>query len=63
MESAIGVFTSPEHAEEAGKELKRHVPEDSIVFLTRSENEAKTVGKEFGWFVGGWEQEDRSKSK
>ena len=54
MESAIGVFASRNRAEEAVKELKQSVPEDSIVFLTRSENEAKTVGKEFGWFVGGF---------
>jgi anti-sigma B factor antagonist len=32
----------------------QRVPEDSIVFLTRSETEAKTVGKEFGTFVGGF---------
>jgi len=54
METAIGVFASRDRAEEAAKELKQHVPEDSIVFLTRSENEAKTVGKEFGAFVGGF---------
>ncbi len=54
METAIGVFASRDRAEEAVKELKQHVPEDSIVFLTRSETEAKTVGKEFGTFVGGF---------
>ena len=54
MESAIGVFASRDRAEEAVKELKQRVPEDSIVFLTRSENEAKTVGKELGSFVGGF---------
>jgi len=54
MESAIGVFASRDQAEQAVKELKQHVPEDSIVFLTRSENEAKTVGKELGTFVGGF---------
>ena len=54
METAIGVFASRDRAEEAVKELKQHVPEASIVFLTRSENEAKTVGKEFGAFVGGF---------
>ncbi len=54
METAIGVFASRDHAEEAVKELKKHVPEDSIVFLTRSENEAKTVAKELGAFVGGF---------
>jgi anti-sigma B factor antagonist len=54
MESAIGVFDSRDRAEEAVKELKRHVPEDSIIFLTRSENEAKTVGGELGTMVGGF---------
>ena len=54
METAIGVFASRDRAEEAVKELKQHVPEDSIVFLTRSETEAKTVGKELGTFVGGF---------
>jgi anti-sigma B factor antagonist len=54
METAIGVFTSRDNAEEAVKELReRSVPEESIVFLTRSENEAKTVAKEVGAFVGG----------
>jgi len=54
METAIGVFASRDHAEEAVKELKQHVPEDSIVFLTRSENEAKAIAKELGGFVGGF---------
>src|SRR5438477_12893610 len=54
METAIGVFASRDRAEEAVKELIQRVPEDSIVFLTRSETEAKTVGKEFGGFVGGF---------
>lgn len=53
METAIGVFASRDRAEEAIKELKEHVPEGSIVFLTRSENEAAKVSKEFGAFVGG----------
>jgi len=30
------------------------VPEQSLVFLTRSKNEAETVGKEFGAYVGGF---------
>jgi len=54
METAIGVFASRDRAEEAVKELMQRVPEDSIVFLTRSETEAKTVGKELGTFVGGF---------
>jgi anti-sigma B factor antagonist len=55
METAIGVFASREHAERAVKELReRSVPEESIVFLTRSENEAKTIAKELGAYVGGF---------
>jgi anti-sigma B factor antagonist len=55
METAIGVFSSRDNAEEAVKELReRSVPDESIVFLTRSENEAKTVAKEVGAFVGGF---------
>ncbi len=55
METAIGVFASRDHAEEAVKELReRGVPEESIVFLTRSESEAKTIAKELGAFVGGF---------
>jgi|HubBroStandDraft_1064217.scaffolds.fasta_scaffold00498_17 anti-sigma B factor antagonist len=55
METAIGVFASRDHAERAVKELReRSVPEESIVFLTRSENEAKTIAKELGAYVGGF---------
>src|SRR6202453_5387292 len=55
METAIGIFASRDHAEGAVKELRKQgVPEGSIVFLTRSENEAKTVAKEFGAYVGGF---------
>jgi len=55
METAIGVFSSRDHAEEAVKELRqREVPDESIVFLTRSENEAKSIAKEFGAYVGGF---------
>jgi len=55
METAIGVFSSRDHAERAVKELReRGVPEESIVFLTRSESEAKTIAKELGAFVGGF---------
>jgi anti-sigma B factor antagonist len=53
METAIGIFDSRDRAEEALKGLiELHVPQDSIVFLTRSENEAKSVGKELGAYVG-----------
>ena len=55
METAIGVFASRDKAEEAVKELlKRDVPEESIVFLTRSENEAQAIAKELGTYVGGF---------
>ena len=55
METAIGVFSSRDHAEEAVKELRqRGVPEQSIVYLTRSESEARSIAKEFGAYVGGF---------
>ena len=55
METAIGVFTSRDHAEGAVKELReRGVPEESIVFLTRSESDANNLAKEFGAYVGGF---------
>jgi len=55
METAIGVFASRDRAHEAVKELReRGVPEESIVFLTRSESEAKTIADELGTFVGGF---------
>jgi anti-sigma B factor antagonist len=55
METAIGVFTSRDHAEKAVKELlEQGVPEESMVFLTRSETEAKSAAKGFGAFVGGF---------
>ena len=55
METAIGVFSSRDSADEGVKELlRRGVPESSLVFLTRSESEAKTVGKQLGAFTGGF---------
>jgi len=55
METAIGVFASRDNADEGvGELLQRGVPESSIVFLTRSESEAKTVGKQLGAFAGGF---------
>ena len=54
METAIGVFSTRDRAEEAVKELlQHHVPERSIVYLTRSESEATTVGRQFGAVAGG----------
>jgi anti-sigma B factor antagonist len=53
METAIGVFAFRDHAEKAVKELRQlNVPEESMVFVTRSESEAKSIAKEFGAFVG-----------
>jgi anti-sigma B factor antagonist len=56
VETAIGVFDSRHRAEEALKDLlTQNVPRESIVFLTRSENEAETVAKELaraGSFAG-----------
>ncbi len=55
METVIGVFTSRERAEETLKDLLKHdVPEDAIVFLTRSESEAMALGKEIGGLAGGF---------
>ena len=54
METALGVFSSREHVEKAIQELiSSKVPQEEIVFLTRSEPEAKAVGKELG-AVGGF---------
>jgi anti-sigma B factor antagonist len=55
METAIGVFASRDRAEDGVRELlQRGVPESALVFLTRSESEAKTVGKQLGAFAGGF---------
>ncbi len=53
MEIAVGVFAQRERAEEAVKKLlERRVPEESLVFLTRSETEARSMGKQLGLFAG-----------
>ena len=55
METAIGVFASRERAEEAVKELlDQQVPNDSIVFLTRSESEASSFAQALGTYAGGF---------
>jgi anti-sigma B factor antagonist len=55
VETVIGVFESRDRAEEALKELiKKQVPQESIVFLSRSENEVVTLGKDLGAFAGGF---------
>jgi anti-sigma B factor antagonist len=49
VETAIGVFSSREKAEDAVKSLLEHeVPEYRIIYLTRSESEAKSMGKRLG---------------
>ena len=53
METAIGVFHSREKAEEAIKRLlNRHVPKESIAFLTTSETDATKLATEFGGWAG-----------
>ena len=55
METVVGVFGSREKAEEAVKELlDQRIPQESIVFLTRSESEALSLGKELGAYAGGF---------
>jgi anti-sigma B factor antagonist len=55
METIIGVFPSRERAEESVKELlEKRVPQNAIVFLTRSESEAMYLGKTLGAFIGGF---------
>lgn len=55
METAIGIFDSRERAEQAVKDLIEHqIPEQSIVFLTRSESEAMSFGKDLGTYAGGF---------
>ena len=55
METAIGIFSSRDRAEAAVQELLgSRVPEESIVFLTRSAPEAATTGKQFGATIGGY---------
>jgi anti-sigma B factor antagonist len=55
METAIGVFAAREHAEQAIKNLvENHVPEEAIVYLTRSESEAQSIGKQLGSYAGGF---------
>jgi anti-sigma B factor antagonist len=54
METAVGVFAQRDRAEEAVKKLlEQGLSQDSIVYLTRSEREATSIGKELGAYVGG----------
>jgi anti-sigma B factor antagonist len=53
METAIGVFDSRDRVEQALKELlRRSVPQESIVFLTRFENDAAMVARELAAYEG-----------
>jgi anti-sigma B factor antagonist len=55
METAIGIFDARERAEKAVKELvDQHIPQESIIFLTRSESEVMSFGKDLGQYVGGF---------
>jgi anti-sigma B factor antagonist len=49
MQTAVGVFADRERAEEALKLLlQRHIPEDRIIYLTRSESDARTINGQLG---------------
>src|SRR5438309_11906463 len=55
VETAIGVFASRERAEQAVGQLRRQgVPQQSVVYLTRSKIAAEPVGKELDAYVGGF---------
>ena len=55
MDTAIGVFDLRERAEQAVRELIQHqIPEQAILFLTRSESEAMSFGKDMGTYAGGF---------
>jgi anti-sigma B factor antagonist len=55
VETVIGVFESRDRAETALKELiQKQVPQESIMFLSRSENEVVTLAKDLGGFAGGF---------
>jgi anti-sigma B factor antagonist len=55
VETVIGVFSSRDRAAEAVRELREQgVPQESLVFLSRSEAEARTVAKVIAAAVGGF---------
>jgi hypothetical protein len=55
METAIGVYESRARAEQAVKDLiAKNVPQEAIVFLTRSESDAANFAKEVGGLAGGF---------
>lgn len=53
METTIGVFSSRELGQDAMRKLiEQNVPQESIVFLTRSETESETFCRHLGAAVG-----------
>lgn len=55
METAIGVFSSRKRAAEAVRQLRgQGVPEEALVFLSRSESEVRTIAQAVGDAVGGF---------
>jgi hypothetical protein len=53
METAIGVFSSSDHAEQAVRALEEHgVPQESIVVVTGSESDPNAVAEHFGVTLG-----------
>lgn len=55
MQTVIGIFSSRDRAQHAVEALlKAKVPEQEIVFLSRSESETKTVARQFGAALGGF---------
>ena len=55
METAIGVFATRELGQDAMRQLiEEKVPHESIVFLSRSEPEAKTFCKHLGATIGAY---------
>src|ERR1700675_3436120 len=55
MDTTVGVFAARERAEEAVKSLlEHHVPQERIIYLTRSESEAKSIEKQIGVYAGGF---------
>jgi anti-sigma B factor antagonist len=54
MQTTVGVFAARERAEEAVRRLLEHrVPEERILYLTRSETEAKSISRQFGIHASG----------
>jgi len=53
MKTAVGVFAAHERAEQAVESLlAQHVPEERIIYLTRSESDARQIGKRLSHSAG-----------